>query len=308
MAEWIVRKEEAGARLDQWLTTQGRISRKAAKRALDQGAVRVNGRRVHMAKWEIKAGDRVHLDIRPPGGRARERQTAHTRVEVLYEDQHLIAVVKPSGIIVVPTVDTHEPTLVDQVRTYIQRKFPGARGTYVKAMHRLDKETSGIVLLAKSKVADAVIRQFKNHTIGREYIAMVHGGVDKEAGTINLPLVKGDFGSGRRVSPEQTGEGDGKRAITHYMVVERYPTATWLKIRVDTGRTHQIRVHLASIGHPILGDDRYGLPEGMVDVPRLMLHATVLTFRPPENGEKIELTLPPPEDFAAVIEKLRMSV
>lgn len=309
--EVLVDKNEAGSRLDLWITKRMGISRKIAKKTLDAGAVFVNGRKTMIAKWELSAGDSVRILSHAPNNRERERLASKVRVEVLHEDKDLIAVAKPAGIIVVPEVGLTEATMVDQVRAYLKRTHPGARGTYVKALHRLDRDTTGILLLAKSHVGEQVISQFKRHTIGREYQAIVHGPVEKEQGTIRLALSKGEFGGGRKVAPTQfdTEEiGNSKKAITNYRVIERYPTATLLNVSVETGRTHQIRVHLASIGHPLLGDRQYGPQTDPVLVMRQALHAYKLTFRHPTSGEKIQLRLAPPEDFAAVIDALRSSV
>lgn len=304
MGQWIVTQQEAGRALDRWLAERAGVSRKKAKQALDQGAVAVNGRKTALAKWELKAGDRVRLFDVAPTHRDRERRIARKQVTVLFEDRDLIAVAKLAGLVVVPVAGTHESTVVDQVRSYLHRRHPGIRGTYVKALHRLDRDTSGIVLLAKSRAGEQVINQFKRHTTTREYLAIVHGAVSLDAGTVNLPLTKGDFGHGRKVAP---GSG-GKRAITHFQVEERYTQATLLRVCVDTGRTHQIRVHLASLGHPLLGDRQYGPATDPITVPRQALHATRLLFRHPVEGQKIDLHLPPPADFVRVLDQLRERV
>lgn len=305
MKQWHITNEEAGQRVDQWLASSANMSRKQAKSLLDGRCVSVNGKVVTIAKWALAAGDRVTVKARASHAQ-RERSIRSERLEVMFENRDIIAVVKSPGMLVVPTEESNEATVVDHVRTYLGRKFPGSGGSYVRALHRLDKDTSGIVVLAKSHLGERVIKQFKRHTITREYLAIVHGRVENFAGTVNLPLSKGDYGHGRKVMP--ANDEDGKRAITHYEVIERYGNATYVRIRVETGRTHQIRVHMASLGHPLLGDRRYGPPEDPLPVPRLALHASRLHFRPPGEKKKQDLNLPLPEDLQGLIDDLRMSV
>lgn len=304
MKQWIVTAQETGQRLDRWLTERAGMPRKQAKRCLDEGSVAVNGRKVVIAKWALARGDRVQLRaLASP--RQRERVASRQHVHVLFEDRDLIAVAKPPGIIVVPEEGTREPTMVDQVRAYVRRKHPGSRGTYVRALHRLDRETSGILLMAKSKVGERAIALFKRHALRREYLAIVRGAVEVQDGTIDLPLAKGEFGGGRKVMPTDEDDAAGKPALTHFTVQERYSRASLLRIRVETGRTHQIRVHLASLGHPLLGDRRYGPPKDPLPLLRLALHADRLVFHHPVTQEKLDLKLPPPADFQDLVDRLR---
>lgn len=307
MKEWTVADTETGQRLDRWLSERAGMTRKQAKRHLDDGAIAINGRKVMIAKWAMAVGDRVQLrKFESP--RQRERVASRQRVEVLHEDRDLIAVAKPPGVLVVPEADTQEPTMVDQVRAYLRRKYPGSRGTYVRAVHRLDRDTSGILLMAKSKDGERAIALFKKHALRREYLAIVCGAVSPQDGTIDVPLAKGEFGSGRKVAPTDDGDETGKHAVTHFTVQERYACASLLRIRVETGRTHQIRVHLASLGHPLLGDRRYGPPQDPLPVPRLALHADRLVFHHPITQEKIDLKLAPPADFTDLVDRLRVGV
>lgn len=304
MSQLVVEKTETGMRLDQWLVKRKVFaSRHAAKVALDAGLVRVGGRRVVIAKWELKSGDAIAVSRTTLSNRAREKIAGERKVEVLYEDADLICINKPAGVAVVTTSHSATLTVVDIVRSYLRRKYPGARGTFVKALHRLDVDTSGAVVLAKSKLGEQVTKQFKMHSIDRRYLALVAGAVEDDAGTISTPVMKGDFGHGKKVAPAPKGEG--KRAVTHYQVEERYADATLLKLRVETGRTHQIRVHCASIGHPLLGDKLYGPPEETIKVPRLALHAEFLKFYLPDAGKKVECRAPMPADMRKVIDECR---
>lgn len=221
-------------------------------------------------------------------------------VDVVYEDRDIIAVNKPRGVVV--TSEEGTKTLTDSVHSYIIRKYPGAKAAFVKPLHRLDKETTGIVLFAKSKNGNHLVEDIKNHLVGRIYLTIVEGAVVDDDGTIKRCLTKGDFGHGKKVGI--AAPGDGKKAITHYHVVERYENAAMLEVRLETGFTHQIRVHLASIGHPIIGDKIYN-PHGVIKFPRQALHAAEVKFKHPSSGKLIHLKTRPPSDMEELIDRLR---
>jgi 23S rRNA pseudouridine1911/1915/1917 synthase len=222
-------------------------------------------------------------------------------VDVIYEDRELIAVNKPRGKVVAEK-GKPEGTLEEDVRKYLLRKFEGARGAYARARHRLDKETTGIVLLAKAKAGLKLVEAIKDHSMKRIYLAIVEGAVPDEDGTVGTPLKKGDFGHGRKVSVAVKGEG--KAAVTRYHVVERYENASLLEVELETGFTHQIRVHLASIGHPLIGDKVYN-PHGKIKFPRQALHAERVEFNHPVGGKRLKLKANLPKDMDALIDRLR---
>ena len=321
MRQWTVHPTEERSRLDKALVTYAQVSRQQVKRWLDSGVVRVNGRAVVIAKWVVRTGDRLAVEDGGVTEQARERRAGRRFVEVLYEDDTLIAVDKPPGMIVVPEERTTTPTVVDAVRAYLRRKYPSSRGTYIRALHRLDSGTSGIVLLAKSRAGEAVIQQFKRYSVHRDYLAIVQGAVAREAGTLDQPVAKGRFGRGRKAmavghrpeaQPKDPLLPSGKPAITHFTVEERYRAATLLNIRVETGRTHQIRVHLAAIGHPLVGDELYG-PNRPHNAPgklargRQALHATRLKLRHPVTGDVVDIRSKLPADLVKVIDTFRSS-
>ncbi|OGQ49892.1 MAG: hypothetical protein A3I09_03330 [Deltaproteobacteria bacterium RIFCSPLOWO2_02_FULL_47_10] len=220
-------------------------------------------------------------------------------IDIIYEDRDIIAVNKPRGVEV---ANAQASALVDNVRAYLIRKFPGAAGSFVKPLHRLDKETTGIVLLAKSGAGMGLVEDIKEHRVRRTYSAVVEGAVEDEDGTIKLPLEKRDFGHGKKVGVAE--RGGGKKTITHYHVVERYENASLLDINLETGFTHQIRVHLAAIGHPLAGDKIYN-PHGTIKFPRQALHAAGVIFRHPVTGGKIQLKSPLPSDMEELVDRLR---
>jgi 23S rRNA pseudouridine1911/1915/1917 synthase len=227
-----------------------------------------------------------------------------SRLKVYYEDKHIIVVEKPAGILSVPQEGSNAPNLVSMVLSYMKRKHPRSKGSYIKALHRLDSDTSGIVVLAKSKEGEKLSRQFQAHSILRKYLAVVHGLVEDHRGVIDSPLEKGRFGRGRKVRLAKSGSG--KSAKTMFEVRERYKNATLLDVEVATGRTHQIRVHLASKGFPLIGDHIYGDARAKkIQSKRHALHAHHLGFKHPVTGKKMSFRSPLPQDMKDLIDSLR---
>ena len=219
-------------------------------------------------------------------------------LNILYEDRDILVVDKPSGVLTEPKRGSPFPNLVVMIQSYLRRKFKGSRGSFVQLIHRLDAETSGAVVVAKSREGMALEDSFRSRRVGKVYDAVVCGAVEKESGKIDFPLEKGEFGHGQKVRVHQ----GGKEAVTRYRVLERYPNATWLEVEPETGRTHQIRVHLSAIGHPIIGDKRYG---GEIPYKRQALHAKCLRFRHPVTGKKMEIKSPMPPELSNLIDHLR---
>jgi 23S rRNA pseudouridine1911/1915/1917 synthase len=221
---------------------------------------------------------------------------------VYHHDKHIIVVDKAAGILTVPQKGSDHPHLVAQIKRFLKRKHRGAKHSFVKPVHRLDSETSGLVVMALSHQGEVLEKQFAQHSIRRTYQAVVHGRIEKENGTINKPLEKGEFGQGKKVRASE----HGKKALTEYSVSERYKKATLVDVSVSTGRTHQVRVHFQSIGHPLVGDKLYH--DGRHhDIPfgRHALHATSLGFRHPATGKRMTFKSPLPEDMKALIDSLR---
>jgi len=290
---FTVSEVDAGKRIDAWLCLKLEgSSRKRIKRLLDSGGVRIGGKRVYIAGWKLKAKDRVEILEEIP------KESGSGYVNIIYEDRDIIAVDKPAGILSVTEAGSPKSDLESQVKAYLKRKFK--TGSYIKPVHRLDAETSGVMVFAKSKAGEKIEEQFRYHNIDRRYIAVVEGAVLKDSGRIDAPLEKGNFGGGKKV---RAADGEaGRRAVTEYRVRERYSNATLLEISVHTGRTHQIRVHLAGIGHPIIGDKIYG---GHYPFWRQALHAAKLGFKHPVTGKKMKFESPLPKDFKDLVDELR---
>jgi 23S rRNA pseudouridine1911/1915/1917 synthase len=279
-----VTSEDAGLRLDAFLAARGAApSRSAAQRLIEAGAVAVGGR--SLAKnHRVAAGETVTVAER----QIPEQEAPH--VEVVFEDEHLLVVDKPAGLVTHPAPGHHGPTLADAVQGLV--------------VHRLDRYTSGLLLVAKTEpVRQALQAELKARQITREYLALVSGHPDAETGTIDAPL-----GRDRRNRTLMSTRTDKpRRAVTHFEVVERLPRTALLRITLETGRTHQIRAHLAAIDHPVCGDPAYGgrACGGRLGLGRQFLHATKLMFRHPDTGEMQVCESKPPVDLRRALDVAR---
>lgn len=319
--QFIVGAGQAGSRLDVLLTQVLRnLSRAEIKHLIDRGHVSVNARRVLIAGWELKSRDAVEVRM-PPAGRPRADKPRGSRLEankyaghrprggrdrfleVIFEDKDFLVVDKPPFVLTEPKSDSPHEHLLGMMKGYLKRKFRDSRGSYVKLLHRLDRETSGVIVAAKSKIGEQLEDQFRSHKIDRHYLAVVEGRVEKQEASIRFPLEKGEFGSGKKVRVVKEGDPSGMRAITNYRVEERYNDATLLAVQVVTGRTHQVRVHFAEIGHPVVGDKLYGAVR--IPFSRHALHAGKLSFYHPRTNKKMSFEAPPPQDLQKLIDHLR---
>lgn len=256
-------------------------------------------------------------------GEMKERSTLHTKqtkeaakkegeksasesrfLKVYYQDRDLIVVEKPAGILTVPQNDSNHPHMLGQIQSFLRRKYRRAKHSYLRPLHRLDNDTSGVLVFATSKAGENLAWQFKKHNIDRRYIALVHGSFQEDAGKIDTPLEKGNFGGGKKV--RVTRDRGAKTAKTFFRVKERYENATYLDVSVSTGRTHQVRVHFASRGNPLIGDKLYSDHRGeRIPFKRHALHASFLSFKHPVTGKKLSFRSPLPKDMKELIDKLR---
>ena len=295
----VVDEENANTRLDLFLARElPDISRSRCQRLINEGQVLVNARPVRPS-YRLRTGDEVSVYL--PPAETPLVVPEPIPLEIPYEDRDLLLVNKPRGMVVHPGAGHYRGTLVNAL-LYHCTDLSGINGVLRPGIvHRLDKETSGLLMVAKNDAAHlSLAAQLKERRILREYTALVYGQIEKDAGSVNAPI-----GRHPRNRQKMAVTPKGREAITHYTVIERFARYTLLKISLATGRTHQIRVHLAYIGHPVVGDLKYGPARPHLGLSGQFLHAGVLGFTHPATGEFLRFEAPLPPELTAVLTKLR---
>lgn len=301
----IVSPEEAGTRADVFLTAHFDVTRTAAARLLDEGAALVNGK-VAAKNYKLRVLDIVTLEMPPV--KEVETRAENLPLSIVYEDDDIAVIDKPKGMVVHPAAGNEDGTLVNALLYHMGDRLSGIGGEKRPGIvHRIDKDTSGLLVIAKNDFAHTILSEgLKTHSIDREYMAVAIGNFKDDGGTVNKPI-----GRNPRDRKKMAVVADGREAVTHYRVAERFHGYTLLALKLETGRTHQIRVHMASIGHPLLGDTVYGgggtkfeKQQGDLLVGQT-LHAYRLTLTHPRTGEVMTFESPLPAYFETVLEKLR---
>ena len=299
--EFTAAPADAGQRLDRWLAGQaGAPSRSALQGLMEAGFVRRNGAPANK-KDKLAAGDRITLTL--PDPQPIEAQPQNIPLDIVYEDDHLLVVNKPKGMVVHPAPGNPDGTLVNALLYHCRGQLSGVGGAIRPGIvHRIDKDTSGLLVVAKDDLThQGLSEQMAVHAIHRVYHAVVYGNIRQDAGTIEAPIGRDPRDRKRMaVTP-----GQGKRACTHWQVLERFGQFTLLACRLETGRTHQIRVHMAHIGHPLAGDPVYGPRSVIRDLQGQCLHAKELGFRHPVTGQELRFDSPLPAYFTTFLEWLR---
>ena len=291
--------EHAGVRLDAFLSADGALTRSQAARLIAEGRVRVNGKPAAKSA-RLSGGETVTVDV--PQLRETALPPQDIPLDVVYEDDDVIVVNKPTGLVVHPAPGHPDGTLVNALLHHCGDSLSGIGGEKRPGIvHRIDRDTSGLIIAAKNDAAHAFLSaQLSDHTLARTYECLVTGSLKQDSGTVNAPI--GRHPADRKKMAVVAG---GRPAVTHWEVVARYPGVTHLRCRLETGRTHQIRVHMAHIGHPILGDTVYGAKKPVPGLTGQCLHATGLRFIHPRTGEPVELHCPLPPEFTAMLQKLQ---
>ncbi len=291
--EFNVKKEEEGLALSEYLRNVGELSSRFIKKAIREGRISVN-KNIERLSYKLKVGDIIEAQI----NREEEQNIIPEKMElkIIYEDKDIIVVDKPKGIVVHPTKRHFSGTLSNGLLYYFKEK---GENSIVRLVNRLDMDTSGLILVAKNSYSHmALSRDMVKDEFVKSYLAVVHGNFDVKSGVIDKPIYRVGEGTIKRIIDDR-----GQRSITRFQVIDNYNDADLVKLTLETGRTHQIRVHLSSMGHPIFGDSIYG-EEEVEYIDRQALHAYRLEFPHPTSREIIKLESQIPEDIASLIKKL----
>ncbi len=296
-----VEKENAGIRIDKYLSDNMEdISRSYLQKLLKEKSITVNEKEIK-ANYKVQEGDVVSVSVPEP--EEPDILPEEIPLDILYEDDSLMVVNKPKDMVVHPSAGHLSGTLVNAVLFHCKGNLSGINGIMRPGIvHRIDKDTTGALLICKTDTCHRILaEQLKVHSITRKYRAVVQGNLKDDEGTIEGPV-------GRHPADRKKmaiNYKNGKEAVTHYRVLERFGNATYIECQLETGRTHQIRVHMASIGHPLLGDTTYGSSKNPYHLQGQALHAMVIGFLHPVTNTYMEFTAPLPEYFLKLLEKLR---
>ncbi len=296
----ILISDVAGERLDAFLARSvENLSRSGAQKLLDEGCVLRNGK-AGKKNDKLNIGDEISVTVPEP--KTVEIVPTEMPLDIVYEDEDVLVLNKPKGLVVHPAAGHSDDTLVNGLLFAMGDNLSGINGELRPGIvHRIDKDTSGLLAVAKNDLAHVVLSsQLKDHTMARTYECIVCGGMKEDAGTVDAPI-------GRHPTDRKKmciNQRNGRNAVTHWEVVKRYRGYTHVRCKLETGRTHQIRVHLSSIGHPILGDVVYGHKKPELGQSSQVLHAGALCFRHPRDGRPVMVFAPLPDYFTDVLEKL----
>jgi len=292
---------QPGERLDVFLSGQIEdLTRSRIQKLISEGSITVNGLSAK-ANTKLKSGDRVEVEIPEP--KETEIVAEEIPLDIVYEDEHMLVVNKAQGMVVHPAAGNYSGTLVNALMAYCGDTLSGINGEIRPGiLHRIDKDTSGLLLVAKNDTAHTGLsQQIKEHSLTREYIALVYGNIKTDSGTIDAPIGRDEKDRKKMTITEK----NSKNAVTHFFVEERFDKYTLVRCRLETGRTHQIRVHMSKNGHPIVGDPVYGRKKEEFKLNGQLLHAFKVGYIHPVSGEYMEFTRELPEYFSEVLEKLR---
>lgn len=294
-----VEENDVGKRIDSYLASNTESSRVTIQRLIENEKVLVNGKKTKDS-YKIQLNDEITIEEEKP--KEIELKAQDIPVEILYEDKDIIVVNKPKGMVVHPANGNLDGTLVNAVMAICKDSLSGIGGEIRPGIvHRLDKDTSGAIIVAKNDKAHINLsEQIKNHQVEKTYIALVKGFVKENEATINMPI-----GRSTKDRKKMAVNKNGKNSVTHFKVIERFRNYTLLEVKIETGRTHQIRVHLSEIGYPIVGDTVYSNGKNEWNIEGQCLHAKSLKFKHPITGKEMFIEAPLPEYFKNVILELK---
>ncbi|MBQ8208333.1 MAG: RluA family pseudouridine synthase [Clostridia bacterium] len=306
-----VNEADTGKRIDAWLADALSITRSAAVKLIESGNVLSNGKSVAKS---LKVASGQDFEVTIPEPEPSEALPENIPLDIIYEDRDLLVVNKPKGMVVHPAAGNPNGTLVNALLYHCGDSLSGIGGVIRPGIvHRIDKDTSGLLVVAKNDETHlALSKQLKDHTVSRVYSAIALGNFNQESGTVDAPI--GRHPIDRKKMAVLRNSDSAREAITHYEIIERYGDFTYIKCVLETGRTHQIRVHMSSIGHPLLGDEVYGGSNTKFEarnraiITGQCLHAGELSFIHPKTCEKVHFECPLPDYFNKLINKLRNGV
>lgn len=297
---FLADREADNERIDKYLTVYlQKHSRSFLQKLIKDEQVLVNGK-VVKSNYRLREEDRIELNVPEP--LQTDILPEDLQLDIVYEDEAVLVVNKPKGMVVHPSAGHASGTLVNGLMFHCKDRLSGINGVLRPGIvHRIDMDTTGLLIVCKNDQAhNCIAAQLKEHSITRRYHALVKGRLKDAEGTVNAPIGRNPSNRLKMAVNEQ----NGKHAVTHYRVLEEFPTCTYVECRLETGRTHQIRVHMSSIGHPLLGDTLYGGP-AIKNVQGQMLHAKIIGFIHPETGQYMEFDSELPLYYQEILEKLR---
>ena len=291
--------EESGQRIDKYIAEKQELSRVAVQRLIEEGNILVNGKKAKPS-YAVQVGDEVIIQM--PEAKETDLKPQDIPLDIIYEDNDIIVVNKAKGMVVHPAVGNPDGTLVNAIMAHCKGNLSGIGGELRPGIvHRLDKDTSGLLIIAKNDKAHLRIsEQIQNRQVKKTYLALVKGIVPENEATIKMPI-----GRSTKDRKKMAVTSKGKEAITHFKVLERFEKYTYLEVNIETGRTHQIRVHMAEIGHPVVGDMVYSNGKNEFNIEGQMLHAYRLEFKHPITDTEMCLEASLPEYFTNILLNLR---
>lgn len=302
MIKLQVNPSDSGKRVDAYVAASVPVlTRSAAQKLMKLGKVTCGGKTI-AKNYRLAGNETLEVELPEPESEPKEVLPENIPLEIVYEDDDVIVVDKPKGMVVHPAPGHWDGTLVNALLYHCGASLSGIGGVLRPGIvHRIDKDTSGLIIAAKNDHAHQILAsQLADHTLARTYECVVVGNLRDDIGTVDAPI--GRCPADRKKMAVVEG---GRRAVTHWAVIARYPGATHVRCRLETGRTHQIRVHMAYLGHPILGDTIYGAKKPVPGLQGQCLHAAGLQFIHPRTGELVKLSCPLPEEFQKVLRKLK---
>lgn len=294
-----ITEQNTNQRLDMYIASLDlELSRSMVQKLIENGKILVNNKETKTS-YKTKLGDIVQINIESPKETGLKAQ--NIPLDIIYEDDDILVVNKAKGMVVHPGNGNPDGTLVNAILNHCKESLSGIGGEIRPGIvHRLDKDTSGLIIIAKNDKAHInVSEQIQKRSVKKIYTALVKGVIQEDSATINMPIARSDIDRKKMAVRK-----DGKEAITHIKVIKRYQNYTLIKVKIDTGRTHQIRVHMAEIGYPVVGDEVYSNGKNEFNIHGQMLHSTSLDFTHPTTGKKLHFEAPLPKYFEEVLKKL----